>query len=233
MPPTPPTAIRSTRSNRHHASGDRQLHTGRNSFAGSQCGIVVKSRLECGHWQPAHLGQRPARYIEYLPGEWRRCRPTSSTARARAVPLAALQLQHRQRPHTARRCMRFSVGTSVYGSNGNSLPSPPPEFMQELRVNASMYDAQQGATSGAQIDVNTNTGTNNWHGQFYGSIRQQLCSTPRPSSSIRHYQLRHAGNRRLSRVAGQPLASSLDRGNHGGWSPQDEQALLLRRLSAP
>ena len=63
----------------------------------------------------------------------------------------------------------YSVGTSVYGSNGNSLPSPPPEFMQELRVNASMYDAQQGATSGAQIDVNTATGTNNWHGQVFGS----------------------------------------------------------------
>lgn len=62
-----------------------------------------------------------------------------------------------------------SVGTSVYGSNGNSLPSPPPEFLQELRVNASLYDAQQGATSGAQIDVNTATGTNNWHGQFYGA----------------------------------------------------------------
>ncbi len=63
-----------------------------------------------------------------------------------------------------------SVGTSVYGSNGNSLPSPPPEFMQELRVNASMYDAQQGATSGAQIDVNTASGTNHWHGQGYGSF---------------------------------------------------------------
>ncbi|MGB8260387.1 MAG: carboxypeptidase regulatory-like domain-containing protein [Terracidiphilus sp.] len=63
----------------------------------------------------------------------------------------------------------YSVGTSVYGSNGNSLPSPPPEFMQELRVNASMYDAQQGATSGAQIDVNTNSGTNDWHGQVYGN----------------------------------------------------------------
>jgi hypothetical protein len=61
-----------------------------------------------------------------------------------------------------------SVGTSVYGSNGNSLPSPPPEFIQELRVNASLYDAQQGATSGAQIDVNTATGTNTWHGQVYG-----------------------------------------------------------------
>jgi hypothetical protein len=68
----------------------------------------------------------------------------------------------------------FSVGTSVYGSNGNSLPSPPPEFMQELRVNASMYDAQQGATSGAQIDVNTNTGTNDWHGQLYGTYANNL-----------------------------------------------------------
>ena len=68
----------------------------------------------------------------------------------------------------------FSVGTSVYGSNGNSLPSPPPEFMQEIRVNASMYDAQQGATSGAQIDVNTNVGTNNWHGQFYGGYANNL-----------------------------------------------------------
>jgi hypothetical protein len=62
------------------------------------------------------------------------------------------------------------TGTSVYESNGNSLPSPPPEFMQELRVNTSMYDAQQGATAGAQIDANTSTGTNNWHGQFYGTF---------------------------------------------------------------
>jgi hypothetical protein len=62
------------------------------------------------------------------------------------------------------------TGTSVYESNGNSLPSPPPEFMQELRVNTSMYDAQQGATAGAQIDANTGTGTNDWHGQFYGSF---------------------------------------------------------------
>jgi len=62
------------------------------------------------------------------------------------------------------------TGTSVYESNGNSLPSPPPEFLQELRVNTSMYDAQQGATSGAQIDANTGTGTNQWHGQVYSSF---------------------------------------------------------------
>ena len=62
------------------------------------------------------------------------------------------------------------TGTSVYESNGNSLPSPPPEFLQELRVNTSMYDAQQGATSGAQIDANTASGTNNWHGQIFGAF---------------------------------------------------------------
>ena len=64
----------------------------------------------------------------------------------------------------------YGTGTSVYESNGNSLPSPPPEFMQELRVNTSMYDAQQGATAGAQIDANTSTGTNNWHGQMFGAF---------------------------------------------------------------
>jgi hypothetical protein len=64
----------------------------------------------------------------------------------------------------------YGTGTSVYESNGNSLPSPPPEFLQELRVNTSMYDAQQGATSGAQIDANTSEGTNKWHGQVYGTF---------------------------------------------------------------
>ena len=61
------------------------------------------------------------------------------------------------------------TGTSVYGSNGNALPSPPPEFIQEMRVNTSLYDAQQGATSGAQIDVSTATGTNQWHASAFGS----------------------------------------------------------------
>jgi hypothetical protein len=85
-----------------------------------------------------------------------------------------------------------SVGTSVYGSNGNSLPSPPPEFTQELRVNASMYDAQQGATSGAQIDVNTVTGTNNWHGQAYGSYANNAINAS-PFFYGQEYQLALAG----------------------------------------
>jgi hypothetical protein len=86
----------------------------------------------------------------------------------------------------------FSVGTSVYGSNGNSLPSPPPEFILEERVNTSMYDAQQGATSGAQIDVNTATGTNNWHSTVYGSYANNLLNAS-PYFFNQSYQLAQQG----------------------------------------
>ena len=56
---------------------------------------------------------------------------------------------------------------SVYLAIGNAIPTPAPETLQELRVNASMYDAQQGATSGAHVDMNTKSGTNTLHGGVY------------------------------------------------------------------
>jgi hypothetical protein len=84
------------------------------------------------------------------------------------------------------------VGTSVYGSNGNNLPSPPPEFITELRVNTSMYDAQQGATSGAQIDVNTATGTNDLHGQMYGNFANNSLNAS-PFFFNQAYQLSQEG----------------------------------------
>jgi hypothetical protein len=56
---------------------------------------------------------------------------------------------------------------SVYLAVGQSLPTPPQETIQELRVNTSMYDAQQGATSGAHIDLSTASGTNSFHGTAY------------------------------------------------------------------
>ena len=56
---------------------------------------------------------------------------------------------------------------SVYLSIGNALPTPAPESIQEVRVNASMYDAEQGSTSGAHIDMNTKSGTNDIHGSVY------------------------------------------------------------------
>src|SRR5580692_8550715 len=56
---------------------------------------------------------------------------------------------------------------SIYLSIGNAIPTPAPETIQEVQVNTSMYDAQQGATSGAHIDVSTNSGTNGFHGSAY------------------------------------------------------------------
>jgi Carboxypeptidase regulatory-like domain len=56
---------------------------------------------------------------------------------------------------------------SVYLAIGQSLPTPAPESVQEVRVNTSMYDAQQGSTSGAHIDMSTASGTNSIHGQAY------------------------------------------------------------------
>ena len=56
---------------------------------------------------------------------------------------------------------------SVYLAIGESMPSPAPESIQEVRVNTSMYDAQQGSTSGAHIDMSTASGTNNIHGSAY------------------------------------------------------------------
>ncbi len=56
---------------------------------------------------------------------------------------------------------------SVYLAIGEAIPSPAPETIQELRVNTSMYDAQQGSTSGAHVDMSTVSGTNDLHGSAY------------------------------------------------------------------
>ncbi|HME35857.1 MAG TPA: TonB-dependent receptor [Candidatus Sulfotelmatobacter sp.] len=56
---------------------------------------------------------------------------------------------------------------SPYLAIGQALPTPAPETVQEFRVNTSMYDAQQGSTSGAHIDLSTASGTNSIHGVAY------------------------------------------------------------------
>jgi hypothetical protein len=56
---------------------------------------------------------------------------------------------------------------SIYLAVGNALPTPAPETIQEVRVNASMYDATQGSSAGAHIDLSTASGTNQYHGQLY------------------------------------------------------------------
>src|SRR5713226_5651488 len=59
------------------------------------------------------------------------------------------------------------TATSVYSAIGQALPSPPPETVEEIRVNTSMYDASEGAYSGAHVTLQTRSGTNELHGQAY------------------------------------------------------------------
>jgi len=59
------------------------------------------------------------------------------------------------------------TSASPYLAIGQALPTPAPETVQEFRVNTSMYDAQQGSTSGAHIDMSTASGTNAIHGSAY------------------------------------------------------------------
>jgi hypothetical protein len=61
----------------------------------------------------------------------------------------------------------IQTSTSVYNAIGQGIPSPPQETIEELRVNTSMYDATQGANSGAHIELITKSGTNEFHGQIY------------------------------------------------------------------
>jgi flavin-binding protein dodecin len=61
----------------------------------------------------------------------------------------------------------IQTSTSVYGAIGQALPTPPTEAIQEISVNSAMYDASQGANSGAHIGVITKSGTNEMHGGAY------------------------------------------------------------------
>ncbi len=61
----------------------------------------------------------------------------------------------------------IQTSTSVYGAIGQALPTPPIDAIQEIAVNASMYDASQGNNSGAHISVLTKSGTNAIHGSAW------------------------------------------------------------------
>jgi hypothetical protein len=62
---------------------------------------------------------------------------------------------------------QIQTNTSVFDAIGQGLPAPPPETIEEIHVNTSMYDVSQGANSGAHIAVATKSGTNDLHGGVY------------------------------------------------------------------
>ncbi len=61
----------------------------------------------------------------------------------------------------------IQTSTSVYGAIGQALPTPPTDAIQEIAVNAAMFDATQGNNSGAHVSVLTKSGTNRLHGSAW------------------------------------------------------------------
>ena len=63
---------------------------------------------------------------------------------------------------------------SPYLAIGQALPTPAPETIQEFHINTSMYDAQQGSTSGAHIDMSTSSGDQRHSWRCMGPSRDGL-----------------------------------------------------------
>lgn len=73
----------------------------------------------------------------------------------------------------------IQTSTSVYGAIGQALPTPPPDAIQEIDVNSSMYDASQGNNSGAHIGVITKSGSNTLHGSAWEQFQNSaMNATP-------------------------------------------------------
>ena len=66
------------------------------------------------------------------------------------------------------------TNTSAYDSAGQGIATPPVETLQEIRVNASMYDASQGSKAGAHIEATTRSGTNEFHGVAYDYVQNNI-----------------------------------------------------------
>jgi hypothetical protein len=52
--------------------------------------------------------------------------------------------------------------------------TPSVEFIQEYRVQTASYDASEGHTSGATVNVSLKSGTNQWHGALYDYLQNRV-----------------------------------------------------------
>ncbi|MDZ4800551.1 MAG: TonB-dependent receptor, partial [Bryobacteraceae bacterium] len=71
---------------------------------------------------------------------------------------------------TRARSSQFAMdGNPVMTQNGQVSYSPPPEMVQEMKVQTAPFDASLGGFSGANINIVTRSGTNQFKGDFWFS----------------------------------------------------------------
>ena len=114
--------------------------------------------------------------------------------------------------------------SSVYLAIGNAIPTPAPETIAEVRVNASMYDAQQGSSSGAHIDMSTKSGTNQFHGGVYAH---------RGTNWINAAPFFFKKDDNIPAADKNPQLHRYTAGGDIGRTDHQGQALRIRRLPAP
>lgn len=67
------------------------------------------------------------------------------------------------------------VDANGLGTNGPVLvPVPAPETIQEFKVQTSLYGAAYGRAGGGNIQILTRSGSNEWHGEVYDYLRNDV-----------------------------------------------------------
>jgi hypothetical protein len=81
------------------------------------------------------------------------------------------------------------VDANGLGTNGPILvPVPAPETIEEFKVQTSLYDAAYGRAGGANIQVVTRSGTNDWHGAGYEYLRSDALNANDPFLNAAHVE---------------------------------------------
>ncbi len=84
-------------------------------------------------------------------------------------------------------------GAPVTGTDRRVGYVPPPEAVQEFKLETSPFDASYGHTSGAVINVMTKNGTNQYHGSLYEQHWQQRLNATRHFDRLAWQQAVAAG----------------------------------------
>lgn len=87
--------------------------------------------------------------------------------------------------------VNYVSGTAEQEGSFPGIPIPNPDSIQEFKVQTSQYDASQGRNPGANVDVVTKTGTNNFHGDVWEFNRNNFFNGN--DFYYKHYELSPGG----------------------------------------
>jgi len=82
----------------------------------------------------------------------------------------------------------ISTTSAVWG--GTTIITPSEEFVDNVKVVSNSYDAELGRFSGAQILVNSKSGTNQYHGSFFFTVHRPGLNARQPFNGTGNAKLR-------------------------------------------